>query len=282
MDAGKFPSWISPLLIVTLYSTFLWLEHGRPLRRTVQSKLTRNVRNLTVSGLSAITVQIAEVPIAMLLGGVVERRGLGLVKLLSLPVWAQATLALVLLDYSLYVWHVLAHRVPWLWRFHVVHHADLDMDASTAMRFHFGEMIISVPWRAAQIVLIGVSPLCYGIWQTVVLVMILFHHSNVRLPAEMERRLNLLIVTPRMHGIHHSMVREETDSNWSSGLNIWDRLHGTLRLNVPQEDIIIGVPAYRSPSETSLIKMLKLPFVKQKPSWQLREGGQGARHAMDR
>src|SRR5579859_3670499 len=114
------------------------------------------------------------------------------------------------------------------------------MDASTALRFHFGEMIASVPWRAVQVVGIGVSPLALSVWQTATLVEIIFHHSNVELPRELERWLCLLIVTPRMHGIHHSTVPEETDSNWSSGLTLWDWLHGTLRLDIPQDAIIIS------------------------------------------
>jgi sterol desaturase/sphingolipid hydroxylase (fatty acid hydroxylase superfamily) len=98
------------------------------------------------------------------------------------------------------------------------------------------------------------------VWQSFLFVSILFHHSNVRLPVEVERRLNLLLVTPRMHGIHHSTVRAERDANWSSGLTLWDKLHGTLRLNVPQAEIEIGVPAYRAPEELGLFEVLKLPF----------------------
>ena len=277
MAVGKFPFWISPLLAIGVYSVLLWFEQRRPLRRSVESKLTRNVRNLAVASLSAMAVQLVELPVAMRLAALVERRGWGVVNLTGLPVWAEVTLAFVLLDYTLYVWHVLTHRVPWLWRFHVVHHADLDMDASTALRFHFGEMIISVPWRAGQIFLIGVSPLSLVVWQSILFVMILFHHSNVRLPIGVERWLNLLIVTPRMHGIHHSFIREETDSNWSSGLTLWDWLHGTLRLNLPQKEITIGVPAYRTPRETGLLKMVKLPFTKQRSSWQLPGGERPAR-----
>jgi sterol desaturase/sphingolipid hydroxylase (fatty acid hydroxylase superfamily) len=277
VEAGKFPFWISPLLAVVMYSAFLWLEHRRPLRRAVESKLARNLRNFTIAALGAVAVQLAELPVVMPLAALVEQRRWGLVNLAGFPVWAEVAVALMLLDYTLYVWHVLTHCVPWLWRFHVVHHADLDMDASTALRFHFGELIISVPWRAGQIFLIGVSPLSLVIWQAILFAMILFHHSNVRLPIGIERRLNLLVVTPRMHGIHHSIVREETDSNWSSGLTLWDWLHGTLRLGVPQEEITIGVPAYRIPRETSLLRMLKLPFTKQRPSWQLPEGGRPTR-----
>jgi len=101
----------------------------------------------------------------------------------------------------------------------------------------------------------------------------LFHHSNVRLPIEFEKRLRKFVVTPRLHGIHHSAVREEADSNWSSGLTVWDRLHGTYRDDVPQDEIIIGVPAYQNPNELTLPKILPLPFEAQRPSWQPPEAG---------
>jgi sterol desaturase/sphingolipid hydroxylase (fatty acid hydroxylase superfamily) len=172
----------------------------------------------------------------------------------------------VLLDYTLYIWHVLTHRVPFLWRFHIVHHADLDMDASTALRFHFGELALSVPWRAAQIAVIGVSPGAYAFWQTALFLSILFHHSNVRLSLGLERRLNRFVVTPRMHGIHHSVIQDETNSNWSSGLTIWDWVHGTLLLDVPQEAVTIGVPAYRTPDAVTLAKVIVMPFGPQPPA----------------
>jgi sterol desaturase/sphingolipid hydroxylase (fatty acid hydroxylase superfamily) len=149
-----------------------------------------------------------------------------------------------------------------------VHHVDLDLDASTALRFHFGELAVSIPWRAAQIVAIGVTPEALAVWQNALLVSILFHHSNVKLPLEIERAMSRVFVTPRMHGIHHSIVPEETNSNWSSGLTVWDWLHGTLRLNVPQREIAIGVAAYRSPEDVTLRESLELPFVPQRP-WRL-------------
>ena len=157
--------------------------------------------------------------------------------------------------------------MPWLWRFHAVHHVDLDLDASTAIRFHFGELTQSVAWRAAQIVLIGVTPLSLSVWQAALIPSILFHHSNVRLSEATERLLSRFMVTPRMHGIHHSAVQNETDSNWSSGFNFWDRLHGTLRLDVPQDEITIGVPAFQDPGEVTLPKILAMPFGEQKAMW---------------
>ena len=196
---------------------------------------------------------------------------------LGLPAWLETCAAVLLLDYTLYLWHILVHKVPFLWRFHQPHHVDLDLDASTALRFHFGEMVLSVPWRAAQILLIGSSPLSLSVWQTATLMEVIFHHSNLELDPETERRLCRWIVTPRMHGIHHSMVPEETNSNWSSGLALWDRLRGTLRLNAPQHDVTVGVPAYRHPRDVTLPKVLGMPFGKQRDSWTLPGDGRPAR-----
>ena len=269
MNTNKIFKWLGASLSLGTFAALAWMENRRPLRRSVESKLIRNSRNLTVAGLSAIALQLFENPVAKPLTKLVERKNLGLLKIVRLPKWLETILAVILLDYTLYVWHVLTHRVPFLWRFHVVHHVDLDLDASTAIRFHFAEMTISVAWRAAQILVIGVSPLSFAAWQAFLFPSILFHHSNVRLPIELERKLNLIFVTPRMHGIHHSTVRAETDSNWSSGLTVWDVLHGTYKTDVPQNEIIIGVPAFQKPEEVVLSKILKMPFEQQKPYWQL-------------
>ncbi|MDQ3063294.1 MAG: sterol desaturase family protein, partial [Acidobacteriota bacterium] len=136
-----------------------------PLRPSVESKMIRGGRNLAVAGVSAIALHLIETPVANQLTKLIERKKWGLLKIARLPRTLETILAVALLDYTLYVWHVLTHRVPFLWRFHVVHHIDLDLDASTALRFHFAEMVISVPWRAPQIVVIGVSPLAFAAWQ---------------------------------------------------------------------------------------------------------------------
>jgi sterol desaturase/sphingolipid hydroxylase (fatty acid hydroxylase superfamily) len=277
MKSQKMPAWLSGPLIIGAFAALVWLERRRPLRREVEPKLTRTARNLAVAGIGALALQLTESPVALGLAALVAQHDLGLLKLVRLPVWLETALAIVLLDYTLYVWHVLTHKVHFLWRFHLVHHVDLDLDASTALRFHFGELAISVPWRAAQVIIIGVSPITYLTWQTFVFLSIMFHHSNVELPISLERWLNRLIVTPRMHGIHHSVVPQETNSNWSSGLTIWDWLHGTLRLNVPQDQVTIGVPAYRKPAEVSLLQILALPFLKQRSDWTATDGSLPAR-----
>lgn len=277
MSERKVPAWVSAPLVVGAFGLLLWLERRRPLRRAVEPKVRREARNLAVAACGAAALRLTEKPLADALTALVERRRWGLLKLARLPRWLEAAAAVVLLDYTLYLWHVLTHRAPFLWRFHVVHHVDLDLDASTALRFHFAELALSVPWRAGQILLIGVSPLALSVWQTVLFLSVLFHHSNVELPAGLERRLVRLLVTPRMHGIHHSTVEEETNSNWSSGLTVWDRLHGTLRLDVPQDAVVIGVPAYRDPREVGLADILKLPFGEERPTWRLPGGGEPRR-----
>lgn len=277
MNRKRLPEWLSAVLIGGAFCGLLWLERRRPLRRSVEPKLKRDSRNLMVAALSAAAIQVVEKPATQPLTTLVEQRRWGLLKRFSLPVWLEVPLAVALLDYTLYLWHILVHQVPWLWRFHQAHHVDLDLDASTALRFHFAEMIVSVPWRAAQIVVIGVSPLSLSLWQTGTLMEILFQHANVELPLETERWLSRLIVTPRIHGIHHSIVPDESGSNWSSGLTVWDWLHGTLRLNVPQDAITIGVPAYREPEEVTLSNVLTMPFQEQRDSWQLPGDGRPSR-----
>ncbi|HYZ86276.1 MAG TPA: sterol desaturase family protein, partial [Bryobacteraceae bacterium] len=155
--------------------------------------------------------------------------------------------------------------VSFLWRFHSAHHQDLDMDASTALRFHFGEMLMSVPFRAAQILVIGTLPQAFQLWQGLLFVSILFHHSNWAIPEKLDRWLSMFVVTPRLHGIHHSILEREVNSNWSSGLSIWDRLHGTYRDDVPQEEIIIGVDGLLEPDQVTLPEVLSLPFRRDVP-----------------
>ncbi len=278
MKSRGLPMWMSAVLIGGTFFALAWLERRRPLRRhTVEPKFKREVRNLSVAAVGACALLLIERPAILPITQFVEGHRWGLLKQLRLSWWLEVALAVAMLDYTLYVWHYLMHRVPFLWRFHVAHHVDLDLDASTALRFHFGELALSVPWRAAQVIIIGVSPIAYLAWQTFVFPSVMFHHSNVELPIRLERWLNRLIVTPRMHGIHHSIVEAETNSNWSSGLTIWDWLHGTLRLNVPQNEITVGVPAYRDPEEVKLKEVLALPFHKQRPSWEFPDGAKPVR-----
>jgi len=246
--------------MVAAFGLLLWLEHRRSLRNSVESKERRVARNLGVAGVSAALLHFAERPVSVPLARLVERRRLGLLQRLSLPRWLETLLGLLLLDYTLYLWHVLEHRVPALWRFHAVHRVDLDLDASTALRFHFGELAASIPWRATQIVVIGVTPRTLALYQRLLMLSVMFHHSNVRISTRTEKWLSRIIMTPRLHGIHHSVEDDEVNSNWSSGLTIWDTLHHTLKAGVSGDDVTIGLADYRDPDEVTLPKILTMPF----------------------
>ncbi len=281
MTGDRVPPWVTGALMVGGVLAFAWLERRRPLRSGTEPKLARIGRNLAVAAAGAVVAVAMETPLTWRLLGLVEDNHWGLLPQAALPGWAETALAVVLLDYSMYWWHLLNHRMKWLWRTHLPHHADLDLDASTALRFHFTEMLTTLPWRAVQITAIGAGPLAFTLWQCWFVASILFHHSNLALDLEQERRLLWLLVTPRMHGIHHSVVPEEADANFSSGLSLWDRLHGTMRVNVAQRQVKVGVPAFRSPAEVTLLKVLAMPFTHLPDVWKFPDGERPRRAAAE-
>jgi sterol desaturase/sphingolipid hydroxylase (fatty acid hydroxylase superfamily) len=255
------------LIGVGYVGVLLWREHRDPLRPRVEPGGRRVLRNAAMAASAGLVVQIAERPIVDALAAYCERRRVGLTQFLPVrtgrasgALWRDL-IAVTLMDYTLFRWHSLMHRWDFLYRLHQVHHSDLDLDVSTAARFHFAEMLASVPWRLAQVLVIGTSPRALRIWQRATLLSILFHHSNIRLPVRLERLLGLFIATPRLHGIHHSVLREEQDSNWSNGLTLWDFLHGTHRADPAPEEIEIGVPRYRAREQVTLRKLLVMPRV---------------------
>ena len=238
-------------------------ERLRPLRARKEPGLSRVGRNVAIGLLGAATTAASELPIVAPAQRLAERRRLGLLRwtpLRRLPRALRVVLGFVLLDYTLYLWHWLNHRVPGLWRFHAVHHVDLDLDSTTGLRFHFGELALAAGFRAAQVLLLGVDRDTLSAWQQALLLSVVFHHSNLELPIEAERALQYVFVTPRMHGIHHSTRPDETDSNFSSLLSCWDRLHRSLRLDVPQRTVTIGVAGFSRPEDVTLERSLTLPF----------------------
>ena len=259
----------SPLPALMGLGAIMLAERVASLRPRTQREPARSLRNLTLGALSLLVVSTVEGPVARSLARRAVRRRRGLVQRLPLPPPARDALAFLALDYTMYVWHVLTHKVPLLWRLHLVHHVDLDLDATTALRFHAADMLLSVPWRAAQVALLGVSPRALRIWQGFFFASIVFHHSNLRLPGRVESVLARVLTTPRMHGIHHTAEQRLTNSNWSSGLSFWDRLHGSFRLTAPP-GVRIGVPAYHHPRQTGLLASLLLPFLRQRNDWRTR------------
>jgi sterol desaturase/sphingolipid hydroxylase (fatty acid hydroxylase superfamily) len=256
--------WLSGAIAVGTFAVLYLLENKRPLRRQIEPKEIETVRNLAIASLSAVVLNYLEKPVTDKLTKYVEEKNFGLLKMFRLPKFVETVLSVVLLDYTLYLWHVLTHKLSFLWRFHKIHHADLDLTVSTAVRFHFGEIAISVLFRAGQILIIGVSPNALQIWQTLLLTSIFFHHSNIKLPKDFEEKLEKLMMTPRLHGIHHSAEEAEMNSNWSSGLTVWDFLHGTFLSDVAQKEITIGVKDLLGAEKVTLEKMLVAPFLNDK------------------
>lgn len=259
--------WLTLFVAAGAFITMTVIERRRPLRRRRERQSRRVVRNLTVAGITAIVTAAIQIPLLSPVARRTHEERLGLLNRVDLPRSVRIVAGVLLLDYTLWWWHWMNHKLPFLWRFHLVHHVDLDLDASTALRFHCGEMGLSVFFRAAQFRLLGIDPAAAAIWQTALLVSILFHHSNIRLGETVERLLVRLIVTPRMHGIHHSTVRDETDSNWSSLLSWWDFAHHTFRLDIPQEAITIGVPAWQRVRDVTIGRILAMPFRKRRNDW---------------
>jgi sterol desaturase/sphingolipid hydroxylase (fatty acid hydroxylase superfamily) len=257
---SELPAWLTPAAVITSFALVLGLEAVRPLRKRVEAAGRHVFRNLGVGALSFAVLTLLQTPILLPLTEWARQHRIGLLNLVPLPPGISLGLGVLMLDYTLWHWHRINHLWPFLWRFHVVHHIDLDLDASTALRFHFGEMALSVVYRTLQVLIIGPSPLALGLWQLLLSVSILFHHSNLRLPLPLERALVRLVVTPRMHGIHHSIYLGEMNANWSSLFTVWDYLHRTLVLGVPQDEVPIGVATCREPRLATLRRILVRPF----------------------
>lgn len=249
----------APLLTVVFVILFL-LEYKFELRKRVQSKWARIIINAVVSIPSFILLRFLFLPIMVWLAHTNETLHLGLNYLYNLRPWQEAIIAFLVLDYGNYLWHQLNHKIPYLWRYHLVHHSDPDLDITTAFRFHFGEMIGSVFSRGAIVFLSGISPVSVLIYEVIFEAATQFHHTNFKLPIRIEKLLNVLFVTPRMHGIHHSVNQAEADSNFSVIFSFWDRLHNTFRMNSNQEHVKTGVPSYNDQKEMTIPFLLKLPY----------------------
>lgn len=259
MIKSIFDTYGTPILISVFVILFSF-ESKFQLRNRVQNRWKRVFINFSVSLPAFALLRILFIPAMVCLAIKNQAWHFGLNYLYNAPAIVHAVISFLLLDYSNYIWHILLHKLPILWRFHLVHHTDLDLDVTTAFRFHFGELIASVFFRGAAIMLIGASPVMILFYEIFFEAATQFHHSNVKILFRLEKVLNYLIVTPRMHGIHHSIIKKETDSNYSVIFSFWDRIHKTVRLNIHQDEIVTGVPSYADEKELTIGTLLKLPF----------------------
>lgn len=266
--------------ILALFFLILLLETLIPLRQRKRSQGPRLAINLCLTALS-FGVGLALVrPVALFgVSAWAEANHFGLLPWSGLPFWIQFALGFLWMDLTFYWWHRANHVYPLLWRFHNVHHVDPDLDVSTSFRFHFGETFYSTAFRILQVGVAGIIPITYLLYEFIFNLATMFHHSNLRLPLGVERWLNKTIVTPRMHGVHHSAVGAETNSNYSVIFRWWDYIHQTLRLNVSQKEVVIGVPGYLLPQDNAVRRLIALPFTRQRPYWRWPSGQASVRRA---
>jgi sterol desaturase/sphingolipid hydroxylase (fatty acid hydroxylase superfamily) len=261
------PVWLLPSVLTAEYLTLFSIERFSPLRAAVRSLWRRVFVNVVITALAFAAAAITVGPSVSQMLQLSSEREIGLLALFDLPVAIEFVVAFLLFDWSFYWWHLANHRVPLLWRFHNVHHVDPDLDVTTAFRFHAVEIGFSTAFRVVQVVLIGPVAWMYFTYEFVFQGGTLFHHSNVKLPLRVERVLNWIFVTPRMHGIHHSHFQHETDSNYSTVFSWWDRLQRSLRLNIRQQEIEIGVPGYSLPEDNRVWSLLSMPFRRRRAYW---------------
>ena len=255
-------------MLALIYGSLFLIERFRPLRTPVRSLLSRIVVNISITVLVFISASIFISPLAKSIIHPTSIHGFGLLSLLPLNSILLFVIGFLLMDLTFYYWHRLNHELPLLWRFHNVHHIDPDLDVTTSMRFHVVEIAYSSLFRLVQLSLIGIEPLTFVCYEFVFQASTFFQHSNIKLPIRFERLINKIIVTPRMHGIHHSNYRNETNSNYSVIFSFWDRLHRTIQLNVPQQSVTVGVPGFKHLQDNTFKNLMLMPFKAQRPYWQ--------------
>jgi sterol desaturase/sphingolipid hydroxylase (fatty acid hydroxylase superfamily) len=218
--------------------------------------------NLGIVAVDTLFVRLLFPITAVGIAVVAETRGWGLIHVLDVPAWAAVPLAVILLDLAIYFQHVLFHAVPVLWRLHRMHHADLEFDVTTGIRFHPVEILISMVIKMGVIVALGAPALGVFIFEVLLNATSMFNHGNVRLRAEFDRVLRWIVVTPDMHRVHHSISAVETNSNFGFNLPWWDRMFGTYRHQpkLGHEGMTIGIEQFRDPADLRIDRMLLQPF----------------------
>ena len=210
--------------------TLMALEHWAPRRALVQPRTRRWVTNLAmvlIDSLAVRAVAFALPILAVVAAADASAQGLGLFNRLDWPVWVELAIALLAFDLAIWAQHLITHKVPLFWRFHRVHHADRDFDVTTALRFHPVEIVASAALKVGLVYLLGPSVLAVILFEITLNAAAMFNHANLRLPGWLDRAVRLVLVTPDMHRVHHSVLRDEHDSNFGFSLSLWDRIFQT-------------------------------------------------------
>jgi len=246
------------------------IELAAPKRRLIAPKGRRWLTNLGISITGTVLIRLMAmlaVPLAAIAAAsYAEAHGIGLLNQLAWPEWLKVVVALLALDLAIWAQHLASHKIPLFWRLHRVHHADRDIDVTTAVRFHPIEIGLSMLWKIAVVMALGAAPLAVFLFEVILNACAMFNHANIALPSWFDRLLRLLVVTPDMHRVHHSVLWREHDANYGFNLSVWDRLFRTY-VAQPEgghQSMTIGLTPYQSEAPTRFAWSLLLPFAQQK------------------
>jgi sterol desaturase/sphingolipid hydroxylase (fatty acid hydroxylase superfamily) len=241
---------------------FLLFEYFVSYRPNTVSKKTRLATNLSISVRNGVLLNLLFwTATVSTVAGAEETRAC-LLNVIGIPHWAKLAGTIILMDFVMYVWHLSNHRIPLFWRFHRIHHSDINMDVSTASRFHVGELSVSACIKIAAVHFIGIDIAGMVLFDCIMVLTAQFQHSSMRVPERYERLYWVVFVPPSMHRIHHSVVIRERYSNYGAIFSVWDRMFGTLLRNVAQEKIVIGLGPYRSSGTLNMWYLLRMPFTR--------------------
>jgi len=247
---------------VALFILFALLESLKPRRKLSLPRLFHWINNLSLSVLNSVLLKLLFPILAFGIAVFAEARQLGAFNLVQMPAWLEVLLALLLLDLAIYLQHMVFHKVPLLWRLHGVHHSDVDIDVSSGIRFHPIEIILSMLIKMAIVLLIGAPALAVLLFEIILNATSMFNHANFYLPLKIDLMVRKLIVTPDMHRVHHSIHRQETDSNYGFNLSVWDRLFGTYvaQPRDGHDTMLLGIEYFRKKQNQRLLPLLVQPF----------------------
>ncbi|MFC1534266.1 sterol desaturase family protein [Thermodesulfobacteriota bacterium] len=241
---------------------FFFLELLAPYRLSSVSKVKRWINNLALALFNSIVINLIFSAAIAGTATYVQIHKLGILNMIPAPIWLKILFTVAFMDFILYIWHLLNHKMPFFWRFHRVHHSDLNMDVSSATRFHIGELAISAVIKISVIFFLGADLLGVIIFESAVVLCAQFHHSCLKIPRWFENIFWIFFVPPSMHRIHHSVVIKERDSNYGTIFSFWDRIMETLITRVDQAGIRIGVGAYPKAEKLDFHQLLIMPFTR--------------------
>lgn len=256
------PETIRLMVFIGLFVLLALFEAIWPRRTLTSSKSRRWVTNVGIVVADALVVRLLFPIVPVTLAATAQAKGWGLFNILGISGWVELASGLVLLDLIIYLQHRLFHRIPLLWRLHRMHHTDLDLDVSSGTRFHPLEIALSLLIKMTVVLLFGIAPLTVLLFEILLNATSLFNHANLAIPLSIDRWLRLILITPDMHRVHHSVIPKETDSNFGFSQPWWDRLFGTYQ-DQPREghtQMTIGLREYRNQLELGIWRLLQIPF----------------------